>query len=81
MPWIRDYFDGYSAEAPHPHMASTGSEGRCDLCGRRITRDHDKPWFRTHPQWVWHDTPADNLDEPEVYERTKRPGAGAVPFG
>ncbi len=49
---VQDYFGGYSAEAPHPKMTSTGSEGRCDICGRRNTRDHDPPWTRTGPRYV-----------------------------
>lgn len=49
---VRDYFDGYRADAPHPMMTSTGSEGRCDICGRRNTRDHERPWTRLAPQSI-----------------------------
>jgi hypothetical protein len=31
-------------------MTSTGSEGRCDLCGRSKTRDHDMPWQKITEQ-------------------------------
>lgn len=27
------YFQGFTKEHPHPRMAATGSEGRCELCG------------------------------------------------
>lgn len=31
---VKSYFGGYSDPyQQHPHMPSTGSEGRCDLCG------------------------------------------------
>lgn len=54
MPWVRDYFGGYSAAMPHPFETSTGSEGRCDICGGPgRSREHDKPWTRTGPEYVW----------------------------
>ncbi len=28
-----DYFGGFERMAPHPCMAATGTEGRCELCG------------------------------------------------
>lgn len=41
-----DYFFGYEADERHPHMASTGSEGRCDLCGQRSRSPlHKRPLF------------------------------------
>lgn len=49
---VRDYFDGYRASAPHPMMTSTGSEGRCDICGRSETRDHERPWTRVAPRFI-----------------------------
>lgn len=49
----RDYFDGYRSSAPHPFMTSTGSEGRCDICGARpASREHDRPWTRVAAQVV-----------------------------
>jgi hypothetical protein len=44
--WDGDYFNGYRSHRPHPWMGSTGSEGRCDICGRMQTRDHEPPWQR-----------------------------------
>lgn len=49
---VRDYFDGYRGSAAHPKMTSTGSEGCCDLCGRRETRDHERPWTRVAARFV-----------------------------
>lgn len=60
---VRDYFDGYRGSAPHPYTSSTGSEGRCDICGRRETRDHAPPWTRVAPQYV--ETP-DPIDMPPL---------------
>ena len=28
-----DYFQGFRRDEPHPRLAATGSEGRCELCG------------------------------------------------
>lgn len=43
----KDYFQGYRAHKPHPMTSSTGSEGRCDICGGYWDdRRHDKPWVR-----------------------------------
>lgn len=44
--WESDYFRGYRGHLPHPMMTSTGSEGRCDICGRSSTRDHEPPYQR-----------------------------------
>jgi hypothetical protein len=30
---LGDYFQGHKADQPHPLMVSTGTEGRCELCG------------------------------------------------
>ena len=40
-----DYFFGYVADKPHPRMASTGTEGRCELCGLLDSPMHDE-WRR-----------------------------------
>lgn len=43
----KDYFRGYRGHLPHPFSPSTGSEGRCDLCGfGPVNRMHDKPYQR-----------------------------------
>lgn len=35
------YFFGHRANQPHPRMAATGSEDRCELCGYRESYLHD----------------------------------------
>lgn len=54
---VQDYFDGYRASAPHPMMTSTGSEGRCDICGRTETRDHERPWARVTARFIVQNDP------------------------
>lgn len=36
-----DYFQGFKANESHPRMASTGTEGRCGLCGKIESPLHD----------------------------------------
>lgn len=40
------YFQGYKSDLPHPRMAATGTEGRCELC-----RLVDSPLHGTPEQW------------------------------
>lgn len=44
--WESDYFHGYRASKPHPMMTSTGSEGRCDICGSSAEYVHREPYER-----------------------------------
>lgn len=40
------YFQGFEAHLHHPLMTSTGSEGRCDLCGHWDSDLHRPPYKR-----------------------------------
>lgn len=44
MRWrAADYFRGFTAGQPHPHMPATGTEGRCELCsGEREAVVHEQ---------------------------------------
>lgn len=67
--WKADYFHGYRAHLPHPMMNSTGSEGRCDICGRSSTRDHEEPHQRI-TFWEWLDERA-REHNPDLDERPR----------
>ena len=47
---IPAYFHGYVADRQHPWMASTGSDGRCELCGQGWDHTiHEQPWVLGEP--------------------------------
>lgn len=81
--WNEDYFRGYRSSLPHPMMTSTGSEGRCDICGSSAGYVHQPPYQRiSYEQYLaekWADRPADRPIRPLfAWERGEPRGAGSA---
>lgn len=66
---MSDYFQGFTEDVPHPRMAATGTEGRCELCGLYDSELHER-WYAAQPPYV----PDPNAKTETIYADSDFPG-------